>query len=351
MKTTVLFCVFLIAAATASEKTVRRAAGKGKASSRFKQDVAAPNRPNPLKPFPDTPRQPDLDFIRTKVAELVKDFHIDQEQADMVIGLATEVGINQDNPMTESDLTIDQKDRVKRSMEELVRNIPAHVWSKNKTAPKRGTSDNELGFVYLKHDMFDASDSGPHQNCTVPTATRYTLINTCQPVASKDAKNKAIWAMATCDAEGAALTHFGTPNCVDHADGTFDPHAHNHDGRSVTLEFGQCYHGMVRYDNCTTDVPKRPANAGQVVVELFFNKHTCEAGDAKPAPEIWVMNVNKENNRILCGDIKNTFAWQTCKGAGCHTIAGGNTGECVHTAIPADVGAPPYVSARVTGCE
>ena len=84
MKTTVLFCVFLIAAATASEKTVRRAARKEKASSRFKQDVAAPNRPNPLKPFPDTPRQPDLDFIRTKVAELVKDFHIDQEQADMV---------------------------------------------------------------------------------------------------------------------------------------------------------------------------------------------------------------------------------------------------------------------------
>ena len=59
------------------------------------------------------------------------------------------------------------------------------------------------------------------------------------------------------------------------------------------LNFGQCYHGMVRYDNCTTDVPKRPANAGQVVVELFFNKHTCEAGDDKPAPEIWVMDLNK----------------------------------------------------------
>ena len=42
--------------------------------------------------------------------------------------------------MKESDLTIDQKDRVKRSMEELVRNIPAHVWSTNKTAPKRGSA-------------------------------------------------------------------------------------------------------------------------------------------------------------------------------------------------------------------
>ena len=80
MKYTVLFCVLLAAAATAKEKIVRRE----KASSKFKQDVEAPNRPNPAKPFPDTPRAPDLDFIRTKVAELVKDFHIDQEQADMV---------------------------------------------------------------------------------------------------------------------------------------------------------------------------------------------------------------------------------------------------------------------------
>jgi len=52
--------------------------------------------------------------------------------------------------------------------------------------------------------------------------TRYTLINTCQPVASKDEKNKAIWAMATCDTEGAALTHFETPSCKDHAD-HYDP--------------------------------------------------------------------------------------------------------------------------------
>jgi len=84
MKNTVLFCVLLAAAATANEKTVRRVAVKEKASSKFKQDVEAPNRPNPTKPFPDTPRAPDLDFIKMKVAELVKDFHIDQEQADMV---------------------------------------------------------------------------------------------------------------------------------------------------------------------------------------------------------------------------------------------------------------------------
>ena len=58
------------------------------------------------------------------------------------------------------------------------------------------------------------------------------------------------------------------------------------------LSFGQCYHGMVRYDNCSTDVPKQPQHADQVVVELFFNKNTCET-PGKPAPEVWVMDINK----------------------------------------------------------
>jgi len=46
---------------------------------------------------------------------------------EQVIELATGLGIN-DNPddrLEEDDLTIDQKDRVRRSMEELVKNIPA----------------------------------------------------------------------------------------------------------------------------------------------------------------------------------------------------------------------------------
>ena len=86
MKPMVILCVLLATAAMANEQThsVRRMAVKEKVFSKFKQDFAAPNRPDPTKPFSDTPRKPDLNFIRTKVAELVKDFHIDQEQADMV---------------------------------------------------------------------------------------------------------------------------------------------------------------------------------------------------------------------------------------------------------------------------
>lgn len=103
--------------------------------------------------------------------------------------------------------------------------------------------------------------------------------------------------MATCDDENAALTHFGTPTCKDHRE-TYHPGMKSDGGRSIVLEYGHCYHGMVRYDNCTTSLPKTPPSPDRVVVELFFNKNTCEI-EGKAAPEVWVMDIDKRNNKIV----------------------------------------------------
>lgn len=296
----------------------------------------------------DLPQAPDMEFIKQRVTRFVEELQMDSKTGDELIRIAEDIGINPRYRPEEDDLTIDQRDRLRRTMENLVQNIPSSTWDRPMKAPGKTTTGEADGFVYLKHALFDEEDSGPNQNCTTPTTTRYTLINTCQPVAAKDKYHDNLWAMATCDDEGAALTHFDTPTCKDHQE-MYHAGPSSEGGKAIVLGFGDCYHGMVRYDECTTTIPKQPNRKDQVVVELFFNKNTCEI-KGKPAPEVWVMDIDRQNNKFMCGDVNGTFAWQACKAGGCHTIAGGNTGECVHVHVPENVGVPPYVAARVTGC-
>ena len=93
MKTSVLICALLAAAAMAADKhSIRKVPQAETGSKLFKPGKeqgtrtggAAPKRLDPSRPFPDTPRTPDIAFIRAKVAMLVKHMHIDQDQADKV---------------------------------------------------------------------------------------------------------------------------------------------------------------------------------------------------------------------------------------------------------------------------
>lgn len=80
---------------------------------------------------------PDIDFIKDKVNKFVKDAHITQDMADELVNIATDIGINPRYRPTESDLTVDQRDRVRRTTENLVKNIPASTWDNVKTAPRK----------------------------------------------------------------------------------------------------------------------------------------------------------------------------------------------------------------------